>query len=186
VCQCRLLKPTQQLFGASQKLLNGRSNDLEFALKPTRAGGDAMMFQPQKGANGPADMIALRNCLAAGTPLHRTKLLQPRMIRLDRPDLARQRLALVHRQRQVARRPVFRVTVWGVDPKHQDETIALEMHARACFTNGAFRKWLVATAIRVDQSVGFHAREKVPAVLANELVLPLLTVDNSTPGCPRG
>jgi hypothetical protein len=169
VRQCGLLKPTQQLFGASQKLLNGRTNDLELALKPTCAGGNAMMLQPQKRANGPADMIALRNCFAASTSLHTTKLLQPTMICLDRPDLPRQRLALVHRQSQVTRGPVFRVTVWSVDPKYQDKAIALEMHARARLANGTLREWSIARAIRVDLTIGFQAREEVPAVRADGL-----------------
>src|SRR5262245_23311005 len=94
-----------------------------------------MMFQPQKRPYRPADMVALGACLAASTPLHTTELFQPAMIRLDRPNLIRQRLALVHREGQVACRPVFRVTVGSVNPKHQDKPIALEMHTRAGFTD---------------------------------------------------
>ena len=46
-----------------------------------------MMFQPQERANRPADMIALGSPFARCTALHATKLLQPTMIGLDRPDV---------------------------------------------------------------------------------------------------
>src|SRR5829696_231738 len=89
--------------------------------------------QPKIGAQRPADMVALCPFRAHGTAFDTTKLLEVAMIRLNRPNLAGRGLALVHRHQLVATRPIFRVTVWGVDPKHQDEAITFEMYPRARF-----------------------------------------------------
>ena len=168
-----LLKPTQQRLGTGQELLDGRTNDRQLGLKPTGATGDTMMFQPQKRPNCPADMVALGACFPRRAALNPTELFQPAMVRFDRPNLVCQPLALVHREGQVTCRPVFRVIVYGVNPKHQDKAIALQMHARAGFTDRTISERPVARPIRIDLTVGFQAREPLPAVL------PLSMVDNS-------
>ena len=89
-----------------------------------------MMFQTQKRTDRPANVVALCLRTARRTAFDTTILLQPAMIALDRPDLLCRRGTLVHRHCHIATRPIFRVTVWGVNPKHQDNAIAFEMHRR--------------------------------------------------------
>src|SRR5215210_9136023 len=102
--------------------------------------------EPKIRSQRPADMVALCPFRAHGTAFDTTKLLEVAMIRLNRPNLARGRATLVHRHQFVTRRPVFRVTVWGVDPKHQNEAIALQMYPRPSFANGALSQGSVAAA----------------------------------------
>src|SRR5204863_9049202 len=100
--------------------------------------------EPKIGAQRPADMVALCPFRAHGTAFDTTKLLEVAMIGLNRPTLARGRAALVHRHQRIAGRPIFRVTVWGVDPKHHDEAIAFEMYSGARFANDARGQWSIA------------------------------------------
>jgi len=86
------------------------------------------------------------------------------MIRLNRPNLPSQLGTLVHREAQVACRPVFRVTVGGVDPKHQDKAIPFQMHARASFADRTRRQCAIATSIWINLAVGLQAGEPLPAV----------------------
>src|SRR5215210_3073546 len=113
-------------------------------------------------------MVALRPFRAHGTAFDTTKLLEVAMIRLNRPNLARGRAALVHRHQLIATSPIFRVTVWGVDPKHQDEAIAFEMYPSARFANDALGQWSIAVAIRIHQAIVFQSRQPLPAECANQ------------------
>src|SRR5512138_3452549 len=113
-------------------------------------------------------MIALRSFATHHAALDIAELLDVAMIRLNRPNLTRCGRALVHRHVLIAGGPVFRVTVWGVDPKYQDKAITFEMHACAAVANRAVGQWPVARAVRVDQSVGFQARQPLPAEAANQ------------------
>src|SRR4029078_13201432 len=61
-------------------------------------------------------------------------------------------------------RPVFRVTVSSVNPKHQNKAIALQMHTRPSFTNCTIVKRPISSCMRIDQSIGFQPREPLPAV----------------------
>src|SRR5262245_24213198 len=121
-----------------------------------------MPDQAQIGAQRPADMIALPTFTAHHAALNATKLLDVAMIRFDRPNLARGGGADLHRHQLVISGPVFRVTVWGVDPKHQDEAVAFEMYARATVANVALLQRTIATSIGVDQPIGLQARQPAP------------------------
>jgi hypothetical protein len=76
--------------------------------------------------------------------------------------------ALGHRHPFVTRRPIFRVTVWGGDPKHQDEAIAFEMYPSARFANDALGQRSIAAAIRIHQAIGVQSRQPLPAERANQ------------------
>ena len=71
------------------------ADSIHLGLKPTRAGPDAVVFQPHKRTNGPADMVALGARTPRLASLHPTKLFEPAMIRFDHPDFARRALALL-------------------------------------------------------------------------------------------
>src|SRR5258706_14485961 len=101
-------------------------------------------------------MIALRSFAPHHAALDAAELLDVAMIRLNCANLTRRARPLAHRHELVACGPVFRVTIWGVDPKHQDKAVAFEMHARAAVADGAVDQWPVARSIRVDQSVSFQ------------------------------
>ena len=108
-------------------------------------------------------MIALRSFAPHHAALDAAELLDVAMIGLNCPNLTRRARPLAHRHQLVARGPVFRVTVWGVDPKHQDKAIAFEMHARAAVADGAVGQRPVARSVRVDQAVGFQTGQPLPA-----------------------
>src|SRR5258706_14674116 len=128
-----------------------------------------MVFQPQKRSNSPTDVIALRSCTPCSTPLDPTILLDPAMVALDRPNLACQHAAFIHGHGLVARGPIFRVTVWGVDPKHQDKAIAFQMDARTSLANATISQRPIPLSVRIDLSIGFQAREPLPAMGADRL-----------------
>src|SRR5215207_2594137 len=119
-------------------------------------------------AQSPADMVSLRPFRTHGTAFDTTKLLEVAMIGLNRPNLAGRGTALVHRHQFVAGRPVLRVTVWGVDPKHQNEAITLQMHPRPSFANGALSQRSVAAAVRIHQAIVFQSRQPLPAERADQ------------------
>src|SRR3954468_3803091 len=135
-----------------------------------------MAFQPQKRSNSPADVIALRSCTPHRTPLDPTILLDSAMVGLDRPNLACQHGAFIHSHGLVARGPIFRVTVWGVDPKHQDKAIAFQMDARASLANATIGQRPIRLPVRIDLSIGFQAREPLPAMGADSLEIGQTTV----------
>ena len=89
------------------------------------------------------------------------------MIGLNRPDLAGRGFPLVHAQQQIARCPLFRVTVWGVDPEDQDKAIAFQMHPRATVADGTIRNRAIASSVRIDQAISFQARQPLPAECAD-------------------
>lgn len=78
--------------------LNGESNDVELGGEPTLTRTNSVVLEPYP-----------QNCL------------RPLMIHFNGfngPDLSSQLLSLVWRRLQVVTRPVLRVTVWAVNPKH--------------------------------------------------------------------
>jgi len=128
-----------------------------------------MMFQAQKRTYRPANVVALCPRTAHRTAFDSTMLLQPAMIALNRPDLLCRRGTLVHRHPLVARRPVFCVTVWDVNPKHQDKAIAFEMHPRPRFADGTLRKCAIARSVWVNLTIAFQAAEPVPVIRTDGL-----------------
>src|SRR5438093_11589563 len=107
-------------------------------------------------------MIALRSFATHRAALDPTKLLDIAVIALNRPNLARRGTSLVDRHQFIARGPIFRVTVWGVDPKEQDEAIAFEVNARASATDRTLAKWPIAASVRIDQSIVLQLCQPVP------------------------
>jgi hypothetical protein len=85
------------------------------------------------------------------------------MVGLNRPDLAGRGFPLLHGQQQIARCPIFRVTVWGVDPEDLDKAIPFQMHPRAAVADGALRNRTIALPVRIDQAIGLQARQSRPA-----------------------
>ena len=64
---------------------------------------------------------------------------------------------------QIARCPVFRVTIWGVHPEDQDATIAFEMHACPAVPNVAHGYGTITAPIWVDQPIGRQPGQPLPA-----------------------
>lgn len=176
VCPCGLLKATQDGFGAGEKLLYRWPNDIQLGVKPTGAGGEPMMFEAQKRADCPTNVVALCPRTPTRTPFCRTLLLEPAMILLNRPDLLGHLRTLAHGHRQVACRPVFRVTVWGINPKYQDKAIAFEMHAGTGFTDRTLRERALARSIGVDLAVRLEPGQPRSAVVADGLEIGEATV----------
>ena len=102
-------------------------------------------------------------------PLHAALLLEAAMILLDAPGPlgVLQPRQVVHRL--VAGRPVLRVSVWGDEPEHADEAVALQVDARARRRDGALAQRPVAGPVRVDQPVALELRQPAPAVAAHRL-----------------
>ena len=81
-------------------------------------------------------MIPLRPCGPDLRPFDRAKLFESPMIHFNRPNIAGNCFTLGFPQAQVTGRPLFRVTVWGVNPKYPDHAIAFEMKIGAPCVRG--------------------------------------------------
>src|ERR687886_3024707 len=114
-------------------------------------------------------MVSLGALTARLAPLDPTELLETPMIFFNRPDLPRPALALERRHRQVVGRPVFRVTVWGDDPKHPDHPIAFQMHHGPIHSNVRLLQGAIAAAIGIDLPIALEPRQPAPAVVPNRL-----------------
>ena len=126
-----------------------------------------MDFQADKGAYGEDNMIPLRPGFADLRPLCPTALFETAMVRLDGPTLPSQAGSLDCVHGQVIGGPVFRVTVWGDDPKDQDHAKTFEMDLSSWSWDGDRRQGDVAVSIRIDQPVVLQPGQKVPAMSAH-------------------
>ena len=168
MCHSCLRKATYDGAWIRQELLDSRANDRQLGGKSGMPGFHLVPNEPKIGAQRPADMVALRPFRTHGTAFDATKLLEVAMIGLNRPNLARGGRALGHGHQRVAGRPIFRVTVGGVDPKHQDEAIAFEMYAGARFANVTRSQGSIARSVRIHQAIVFQARQPLPTERANQ------------------
>ena len=87
-----------------------------------------MIFQPDIGAQGQTNVIALGTFESKLTTLHARKLLERSMIDFDQPSPIRQHLALRFGHVQAIGRPVVRVAVWVNRPKYLDQPITAQMN----------------------------------------------------------
>ena len=122
-----------------------------------------MPDQAQVGAEGPANMIALRPLAAHHAALNPTKLRDIAVIGLNRPCLAGGRRPQIHRHLEITRRPVFRATVWGVDPEHQNKAIAFEVNAASRIANVTIRQLPISRTVRIHQPVCLQRGLPVPS-----------------------
>jgi len=89
------------------------ADDGRLGLPPADAGGEAMLFEPQEGADRAADMVALGRGGAYLGALDAAVLLEAAVVDLDPPGPLGVLQAGQFVQAQIAGRPVFPVPVWG-------------------------------------------------------------------------
>jgi hypothetical protein len=164
---------------------DGIPNNARFCRVPTPAGVYPLDFQTHKRADRQHNVVALGHRLAHLGALHATALLEATMVAFNRPALLRNRVALLQRQRQVIRHPIFRVTIWGNRPKYVNEAKALEMHLPSRYGNLNAGHRDIAGPIRVDQPIVLQAGQEVPAMRSHGLQVvetAVPTVETDEPG----
>src|SRR4051812_26183190 len=73
--------------GGAEVGRDGGADDADFAVEPTDAGAPAEGLQPQKGADGQADVAALDAPQPRLAALHPAVLLDPLVVLLDPPGV---------------------------------------------------------------------------------------------------
>src|SRR4051794_20617265 len=130
-----------------QVLPDRLADDGGLGLPPAGASHEAVLLQPQEGADRTADVVALRPGGPHLGALDAAVLLEAAMVDLNAPGplgvLAARQLA----HRQVVGGPVFPVPVWEDDQEDQDEAVALQVDARPALGDGALAERPVAAAV---------------------------------------
>lgn len=91
------------------------------------------------------------------------------MVDLDAPGELGVLAPLHVGQRQVARRPIFRVAVRGDDPEDQHEAVALQVDACATLGDGAVGERASAGAVGIDEAVALVLGDPAPAAAPHRL-----------------
>src|SRR5262245_27540191 len=112
--------------GMSKVSADGIADDGGLGCRPTDPGGEQVPLQAQEGTNRQPDVVPLRYRRPCLTPLRLRVLLDPPVIRLDRPAEFRQLLPPKIRHLQVAGRPVRNVAVWGDYLEYLDQPVPLQ------------------------------------------------------------
>ena len=124
---------------------DGFADDAHLRLPPADAGHEAVLLQPQEGAQGAADVVALRFGRPHLGPLDAAVLLQAAVVALDAPGPlgVLQAGEPAHRQVAVAQ---YSLSSFGGDPEDQHEAVARQADAGARLGDGAVRERAVAGA----------------------------------------
>jgi len=152
----------------SQKLADGRTYAVELG---GETGGARVHFMPDAakiGTSSPSTMMTLPSLTAYHTAFHAAERRDVPMLRFHGPGLAGHGGALAHRHASIIGRPVFRVTVWGVNPKHLDRARACTMDVRTRMPDRTVSHLAIAGSVRMYEAVGFYPREPEPSKFLEE------------------
>ena len=127
---------------------------------------DALILEPQEGANSQTDVVALGNFEAKLSALNAGERLEVAMIGFNRPGRLGGRLAMKVSHGQEGGGSVFRVAVCVNGPKDFDQSIARQMQDTASRWDGHFRNGQRLTGQRTDDAVAFQAGHPFPPVTA--------------------
>src|SRR6516165_5407401 len=101
--------------------------------------------------------MALRSCPTHLATLLPTMLLQTPVVALDGPRLFRVAQTIHFAQLKVATGPVLRVTVWGDDPKHLDQSITDQPNDRPRGRDCGVTNRQGWPVLQTDGAIGFQA-----------------------------
>src|SRR5215210_6001478 len=135
-----------------------------------------MYFQAQKCSQRQADVISLCSPASGLASLNPRELFDAAMEILYRPSLT----SIFHSHKlahlQIVGRPVFNVAVCSDYPEYFYKAVLFEMNDASSFRDFCILHCAIPTAVWIDQTILFQARQPYPIHRANQFKIRVAAI----------